>query len=52
MKPPRYYSRPSSSLTHRVYQRRLCRRVRSLQPVSEGGVLWTSELGARRCYVD
>jgi hypothetical protein len=31
-------------------QRSLSRRVRSLQPVSEGGVLWTCEPGAKRCY--
>jgi hypothetical protein len=29
----------------RLHQRRLCRCVRVLQPVSEGSVLWTSELG-------
>jgi hypothetical protein len=33
-----------------LHQSRLCRRVRVLQPVSEGGVLWTSEPGARQCY--
>jgi hypothetical protein len=28
-----------------LHQRCLCRCVRVLQPVPEGGVLWTSELG-------
>jgi len=32
-----------------LHQSRLCRRVRVLQPVSEGGVLWTSEPGASQC---
>src|SRR5829696_3012574 len=32
------------------HQRCLCRRVGVLQQVSEGGVLWSSEPGARLCY--
>jgi hypothetical protein len=31
-------------------QRCLCRRVRGLQTVSEGGILWTSKPGASPCY--
>jgi hypothetical protein len=33
------------SPTLHLHQRRLSRRVSNLQPVSEGSVLWTSELG-------
>jgi hypothetical protein len=43
---PFVQSHPPRSL----HQRSLSRRVCALKQVSEGGVLWTSEPCARRCY--